>query len=125
MQPSDVNFIKMKIHAMEAPKLSFQTKIPRPLSQAIASNHPHIFTFTLPLTEGRAGDVREPSNKMFAISFSLQIKCHSLMPRLSLSPLSLSLCMLRRVKVTANYAPLHNDTYRFVLKYAGTSTESV
>jgi hypothetical protein len=67
-------FIKMKIHALETTKLSLQithftisweNQNPvRPLSQASASNHSNVFTFTLPLTEGRAGEATEPSNKM-------------------------------------------------------------
>jgi hypothetical protein len=38
-------------------------KNPRPLSQATASNHSNVFTFTLLLSEGRAGEAWEPSNK--------------------------------------------------------------
>jgi hypothetical protein len=39
-------------------------KIPRPLSEAIASNHSNVFTFALPLSEGQMGEAWEPSNKM-------------------------------------------------------------
>jgi hypothetical protein len=39
-------------------------KIPRPLSQATTSNHHNVFTFTLPLSEGRAGEAWEPRNKL-------------------------------------------------------------
>jgi hypothetical protein len=38
-------------------------KIPRPLSQATACNESNAFTFTLPLSEGRTGEAREPSDK--------------------------------------------------------------
>jgi hypothetical protein len=49
--------------------INSEIKIPRPLSQATASNHANIFTFTLPLSEGRTGEAWEPSNK--GCSFSL------------------------------------------------------
>jgi hypothetical protein len=39
-------------------------KIPRPLSQATASNRPNVFTFTPPLSKGRAGEASELSNKI-------------------------------------------------------------
>jgi hypothetical protein len=35
-------------------------KIPRPLSQATSSNHPNAFTFTLHLSQRRAGEAWEP-----------------------------------------------------------------
>jgi hypothetical protein len=38
-------------------------KFSRPLSQATASNHHTVFTSTLPLSEGRAGDAWEISHK--------------------------------------------------------------
>jgi hypothetical protein len=41
-----------------------ETKIPRPLSEATASKHSTAFTFTLLLSEGRAGEAWEPSYKM-------------------------------------------------------------
>jgi hypothetical protein len=39
-------------------------KIPRPLSQAPASNHPNVFTSTLPLSEWRTCEVWGPSDKI-------------------------------------------------------------
>jgi hypothetical protein len=41
-------------------------RIQRPLSQATASNRPNVFTFTLPLSEGRMCGAWEPSNEMMS-----------------------------------------------------------
>lgn len=38
-----------------------KAKIPWPLSEAIASNHSIVFTFTLLLSQGREGDAFPPS----------------------------------------------------------------
>jgi hypothetical protein len=73
MQPSRFKFINIKPLVSEAPKLSshftqFNTNTknqnPRPLSQATASNHPNVLTFTLPSSEGQAGEAWEPSDVM-------------------------------------------------------------
>jgi hypothetical protein len=105
--PLDLNSSKLSSLAVKATKITFsklcsspliqKIKIPRPLSQATASNHPNAFTFTLLLSEGRASEAWEPSNKRCSFSL-LTIKCVSLFPGLSLSsslllyflPLSLS-----------------------------------
>jgi hypothetical protein len=71
-------------------------KIPRLLSQATASNHSSVFTSSLLLSEGRAGEAWEPSNKR--CSFSLPTIKVSLFPGLftliyssTILPTSLSL----------------------------------
>jgi hypothetical protein len=51
------------------------------MSQATASNHPKAFTFTLLLSEGRAGEAWEPSIKRCSF-FLPTIKFLSLFPRL-------------------------------------------
>jgi hypothetical protein len=40
-----------------------EIKIPQPLSQATASNHSKVFTFTILLREGRTGEASESSNE--------------------------------------------------------------
>jgi hypothetical protein len=86
MQPSRLNIIKIKLPCWQRHKnyffqnyTKFEIKIPRPLSQATASNHPDAFTFTLLLSEGRAGEAWEPCNKRCSFSLPI-IKCLSLFP---------------------------------------------
>jgi hypothetical protein len=66
MQPPD--FIKIKPIAVKPLKYFFKLlnstliqKIKIPQAQ---SNYRIVFTFSLPLSEGRAGEAWEPSNKM-------------------------------------------------------------
>jgi hypothetical protein len=65
-----------------SPPFIQKTKIPRALSQATASDRHNVFTFTRPLSEGRAGEAWEPSDKMM-----LSPANHSLLPP---TPISLS-----------------------------------
>jgi hypothetical protein len=48
-----------------------ESKIPRPLSQATASSRPNVFTFTLPLLQGRTGEEWKPSDKMMLSPLAL------------------------------------------------------
>jgi hypothetical protein len=43
-------------------------KVPQLFSQATTSSHPNIFTFTLSLSEGRAGEAEETSRQNDALS---------------------------------------------------------
>jgi hypothetical protein len=63
--------------------LTQKHKIPGPLSQATVSNHPNVFTFTLPLSEEREGESLEPSNKM-KLLFHNKMGCISSYPSVSL-----------------------------------------
>jgi hypothetical protein len=86
MKPSRLKFVKLKLRWCQSywdyfSKLYVDTKsdikIPRPLSQATAYNHPNVLTSTLLLSEGCADEVWKPSNN--GRSFSpLTIKCNNL-----------------------------------------------
>jgi hypothetical protein len=73
----DLNWSNLSSLAIKATKITFpnytwaliQTiKTSRPLSRATASNHPNVFTSTLPLLDGRTGEVWEASDKMWLFS---------------------------------------------------------
>jgi hypothetical protein len=55
--------IPRRVSELCHPILIKKSKIPRPLSQAAVSNHFNVFTFTLPLSEGRTSEAWEPPNK--------------------------------------------------------------
>jgi hypothetical protein len=70
---SDLTSSKLSSMAAKATKIIFpnytstliqEIKIPRPLPQATAYNHPNILILTLPLSDGRAGEAWELSNKI-------------------------------------------------------------
>jgi hypothetical protein len=42
-------------------QVNSENQNPLPQSQAIASNNPNVFTFMLPVSDGRAGEAVEPS----------------------------------------------------------------
>jgi hypothetical protein len=73
MQPSQIKFIKIKFRCCQSHQNSFsklhnspliqKIKILGPLSQANASNLRNHFTSIFSLSEGRAGEAWEPSNK--------------------------------------------------------------
>jgi hypothetical protein len=88
MQPSRLKFIKIKLLCWQSHYnyifkiiLNLKSKFRGPLSQATASKHSNAFTFTLLLSEGRAGEAWEPSYKMMLFPFPT-IKCLSLLPGL-------------------------------------------
>jgi hypothetical protein len=59
--------------------LIHKDRFPRALSQAIASNHPNVFTSTLSLLEGPASEAWEPFNKLVFFLFC-KINCPSILP---------------------------------------------
>jgi hypothetical protein len=75
---------QLLLHASHAALSVESNQNPAALSQAATSNHPNVFTFILPLSEGRVGEAREPSNKpMFSPPphyklslFSHDFPCH-------------------------------------------------
>jgi hypothetical protein len=74
MQPTGIKLIEIKPLLLQGPPESYfyklhnspliqKTKIPRSLTQAIASNHRTAFTFTLALSKGRVGGTWELKTK--------------------------------------------------------------
>jgi hypothetical protein len=109
-----LNFSKFSSLAVKATETIFpnytstliqKIEIPRSLSQATDYNPHDVFTFTLPLSEGRAGEAWELSNKMkfffltqnkVSLTFSIIVALSTF--QLYLLPLCLSLCI--RLEVT-------------------------
>jgi hypothetical protein len=80
-QPSRLKFIKIKLLCWQSHYnyifkiiLNLKSKFRGPLSQATTSNNSNVFTFTLLLSEGRAGEAWEPSYKMMLFPLPT-IKC--------------------------------------------------
>jgi hypothetical protein len=94
--PPDLNSSKLHSLAVKFTKIiyvntNFEIKAPRSLSQATVSNHHNVFTFTLLLSEGRAGEAWEPSHNR--CSFSLLPRTFSFSPTLLLFSFYLSLSL--------------------------------
>jgi hypothetical protein len=88
MQPSRLKIIKIKLPCWQSHYnyifkiiLNWKSKFRGPLSQATASKHSDAFTFTLLLSEGRAGEAWEPSYKIMLFPLPT-IKRLSLLPGL-------------------------------------------
>jgi hypothetical protein len=68
MQPPPQFKFTNYLYKLRNSTLPQKTKIPRPLSQATASNHHNVFMSTLPLSEGRARGAWEPYNRWLCFS---------------------------------------------------------
>jgi hypothetical protein len=65
LNPSDIKVTKLSLQIMQF-TINSEIKIPRPLSQATASDNSEVFILTLPLPGGRTDEAWEPCRKWWS-----------------------------------------------------------